>query len=74
MIVHLVVVYPETYPDVIPELSFENIEVDEDDEDSEPTGELTEEEDAKLVEALNAVVSHLLAISEGTLICRRKRV
>lgn len=41
--------YPETYPDVIPELAFENID--------EEDGELTEEESEKLVNALNAIVS-----------------
>jgi hypothetical protein len=45
----LVVTYPETYPDVIPELSFESID--------EEDGELTEEEEEKLVHALNAIVS-----------------
>jgi len=54
VVVHLIVSYPETYPDVICDLSFENIEADDDDE---PTGELSEEEKEKLVETLNAVVS-----------------
>lgn len=54
MVVHLIVSYPEAYPDVICDLSFENIEPDE---DEEPTGELSEDEKEKLVEALNGVVS-----------------
>jgi hypothetical protein len=47
----LVVTYPETYPDVIPELAFESIDEDE--------GELTEEESERVVGALNAIVSSL---------------
>jgi len=54
VVVHLIVSYPEAYPDVICDLSFENIEPDE---DEEPTGELSEGEKEKLVEALNGVVS-----------------
>ena len=53
MVVHLIVSYPETYPDVICDLSFENIE---EDEDEEPTGELSDEEKEKLVSVLNVVV------------------
>ena len=48
----MIVSYPATYPDVIPEMSFESID--------EESGELNEEEEAKLVEALRQIVCGLL--------------
>lgn len=74
MTVHLVVAYPETYPDVIPDLSFENIEDDEEDEDAEPKGELSPEETTRLVESLNAIVRAFQTYPSWLTPCRRKRV
>ena len=48
VILQLVVEYPETYPDVLPEMSFESID--------EESGELTPEEEAKVLESLKAIV------------------
>ena len=48
MILDLIVVYPETYPDVIPELSFETTD--------EENGELTEAENAHVLGQLAEVV------------------
>ena len=47
--VRLVVVYPPTYPDVIPELSFDTI-------DEEEFVELTDDEEKALLEELRAIV------------------
>lgn len=63
--IYLIVTYPETYPDVIPGLSFEPAgpaEEEEDDEDEEEDGragqaELTEEEEESLRGKLETVVS-----------------
>ncbi len=54
----LVVTYPPSYPDVIPELALEEIEADEDDEDEdgEDFGELRDGEADEVIKQLNSVV------------------
>ncbi len=55
----LVINYPPTYPDVIPDLGLEEIEVDdEDDEDEEEDyGELLEGEEEEILDGLRTLVS-----------------
>lgn len=57
----LIVTYPPTYPDLIPDLALEEIEYDED-EDDEPTGELLEGEEEGILEELRTVVSYHAAL------------
>ncbi|ORX38215.1 ubiquitin-conjugating enzyme/RWD-like protein [Kockovaella imperatae] len=52
---HLIVSYPSTYPDVIPDLSFESID--------EETGELSEEEEEKLLESLRQVAEESIGMA-----------
>jgi len=51
VILDLIIKYPPTYPDVIPNLSLDSID--------EESGELTTEEDGSVLKQLRTVVSYL---------------
>jgi hypothetical protein len=60
----LIVTYPPTYPDVIPELKLEEID--------EEAGELRDGEEDSILEQLRAVVSALRGFPYGAEIARRR--
>ncbi|WWD19353.1 hypothetical protein CI109_103812 [Kwoniella shandongensis] len=65
---NLVVSYPPTYPDTIPDLSLEEIEDDEDEDDEDggesgPNGELKEGEEEQILEQLRAVAEESLGMA-----------
>jgi hypothetical protein len=66
VVLDLIVVYPETYPDVIPELSFETT----DDEN----GELTEAENAHVLGQLGDVVCLSRSITSPSLLIRETAI
>lgn len=65
VILNLIVEYPDTYPDVIPELSFETTD--------EENGELTDAENAHVLGKLRDVVSDPSSLS-GHRLCQRAQM
>ncbi|KAK8854516.1 hypothetical protein IAR55_003255 [Kwoniella newhampshirensis] len=60
---NLIVSYPPTYPDTIPEFSLEEREDDDEDEEGEGSGELKEGEEETILEQLRAVAEESLGMA-----------